>query len=110
MRKTISEILKKEYPIAPINTKKGPAKNPYLVIKFSEESQSTQNSLGSFVYFEVLAYVPSNSISPMDSVITKVKSALNDVAEFTGRITEDYFDDNVQAYMRAIEFKISIAN
>lgn len=110
MRNMISKILKKEYDTFPINTKKGTAKSPYVVIKFSEESLSNENSLCSFIYFEVLAYVPNNSIAPMDDVVNNVKNALKDVAEFTGRITEDYFDDNVQAYMRAIEFKISIAN
>lgn len=110
MRKMISDILKKKYPIFPINTKKNSAKETYLVIKFSEEGLSSENSLGSFMYFEILVYVPSNSILPIDSAVNDVKNILSNVAEFTGRVTEDYFDDNVQAYMRAIQFKISVAN
>lgn len=110
IRKDINDVLKKQYPIYPINTQKGEAKKTYLVLKFSEESKSNQNSFGSFIYFEVLVYVPSNSIAPMEDEVNKVKLLLSDVAEFTGRVTEDYFDDNVKAYMRSIEFKISIAN
>lgn len=110
IRKDICSILKNQYPVFTIDRKKGIAHNPYFVVKFSEESKSLENSLGSFVNFEVLVYVPSNSISPMNEIISQVKLALVDVAEFTGRVTEDYFDDNVNAYMRSIEFRVSIAN
>ena len=110
MRKLICDILRKKYPISAISIKSDKVIRPYLVVKIAESRRSTTNSLCAFFYFEVLVYVPNNSISPIDNVVKDVIDMLKDTAEFTGRVTYDFYDDVVGAYMRTIEFRIPVAN
>ena len=109
MRKYITSLLYPYFPVYPVSLKRGHCSRPYVVLKFTDSDRSQVNLLCYFVYFEVYIYVPDNSICPMKEAISKVKKALKDKAEFTGKITSDYYDENAKAYMRSMQFKLAMA-
>lgn len=106
MRKKIFDILNVVYSTYAIGQHQGQCTNPYLVLKFSEQLTSVNNNSCGWQSFKVLCYCPKNSIAPLDTMINKVKEALEIDFEFTGNITPDFLDDTVQAYIRSIEFRI----
>lgn len=110
MRKIINDTLKRIYPVYPISKYEGMGESSYLVLKMAEQSNSINNSFGIFAYFEVLVYVSGNSVAQIDSIIEKVVECLKDIAECTGRVTPDYYDDKIYSYMRSVEFRISKSN
>lgn len=108
MRKHIFNILQQKYKVSSISMQSGLTVKPYLVLKMAESKNSSNNSLGRFIYFEVLVYIPNCSITPMEKIVQDVIDMLEDTAEFTGRITQDYYDETVHAYTRTVEFRIPI--
>ena len=90
-----------------IGQHQGECLTTYAVIKFKNQSNSINNAIAGWQYFEVMVYVPNTSISGVDSTIASIQTALINLgAESTGNITPDYLETEKNAIMRSIEFRI----
>lgn len=106
MRKIIYDLLSLLYPTYSVGQHDGVCLNPYLVVKFNGQDTSRYSDLGGWQVLEVMVYTPDTSISRIDEILEQVKLALvSDRIECTNRITPDFHDTTVKAYMRSIQFR-----
>lgn len=105
-RLQLTNILEGLLPTYSVGQKTGLCTEPYLVVKYKPQIPSVSNSHGGWQYLEIMVYVPDTSIIALDGILTQVKTTLRGLVEITGNMTPDYHDQEVKAYMRAIEFRI----
>lgn len=90
-----------------IGQHQGECLTTYAVIKYKNQTNSIDNAIAGWQYFEVMVYVPNLSFSSIDSTIASIQTVLINLgAESTGNITPDYLDTEKNAIMRSIEFRI----
>jgi hypothetical protein len=106
MREKLFNTLKSLYPTYWVGQYNGKAKEPYVVIKFNNQSTSNATTAAGWQMFEVMVYVPIQSILPMEKMIDTIINALINDYEFTGNITPDFVDTDKEAWMRSIQFRI----
>jgi hypothetical protein len=55
-----------------------------------------------------MIYVPTSSTAPLETFQKKILDAMGvfENVEFTGRITPDFLDTEVKAFMRSVQFRI----
>lgn len=106
LRNEVFDKLNSLYSTYAIGQKKDLCTSPYFVIKFDNQSVSTESKKGAIQNFEVLVYVPDTGIAPLDGIVKEVIDLFKDdkSIEFTGNITPDYHDEEKDAYMRSIQF------
>lgn len=105
MRKEINDLLETKYPTYAIGQHKGECNSAYLVLKFNDQSGSSISRKGAFQLFEVLAYTPEASIASLEDMTDDILEVLEGKYEFSGKITQDYHDTEVKAYMRSVQFR-----
>lgn len=105
-RKEIFDIMNHVYPTYWPSQKTGECTNPYVVLKYKNQSSSLGNKKAGWQYVDVMIYIPTFSILPMDNMTEDITNLLKGKLEFTGNITPDYIDIDVKAIMRSMEFRI----
>lgn len=89
---------------------KGECKKPYVVLKQDGIGQVLDYS-SERVYFRFEVFVPSQDYLLLDKVTNEVKSVLdNELYPFllnSGSQEPDWFDDNINAHMRAFLYHIT---
>ena len=91
----------------PPATKSGRLKEWIVVMKKNQQT-SLSNSKGGWLYFDIMCYVDKGSIIPLDGLMERAKSALKKKKgiEFTGIETQDFFDNELEAFMNSFEIRI----
>lgn len=85
----------------------GECVSTYAVIKYNNQSTSTNNAIAGWQTVEVMVYVPRSSIASIDNTIKSIQVALiNTGAEPTGNVTPDFLDTEKNAIMRSVSFRI----
>lgn len=106
-RISLIKELKKIAPVFPIGKTLNEVTEPRIVLTKGIQFASLNSELGGWQNWEVYIYVPSNSIVVLDNLVDKVQRALrriNDI-EMTGSINQEFYDDQLNAYMRMIQFR-----
>lgn len=84
--------------------------NPYIVLRAMSQTQSTLNRKGIYEQFEVQCYVPDTSTLLLDNMIYVIEELLFSGKvkriRYLGIVTEDYHDEDIKMYMRAIQVEI----
>ncbi len=107
MRKQLIDILKEVGEVRVLSNRKGTIKKPTIILQRKLSMSSITNSRSLFVYWDVLCYVPQGSMIALDEFVDKVTNQLlKNKIELSNSFSGDYFDDELQAYMRFIEIRI----
>lgn len=100
----LTETLNSLYPTYQIGMNPN-GRRDYLVLARKPQMGST-NPYGCWEYWEVMCYCPKTLLL-LDTVVDNVLGVLRTLdIELTGNITPDFYDEDVKAYMRSIEFRI----
>lgn len=105
-RKTLHDKLITVLPVHWVGQPEGICKKPYIVAKYKSQTKSVSNDRAGWQYLDIMVYVPKTSVLALDGYIAQVQTALKDITEPTGNITPDYLDQQVEAIMRSIEFRM----
>ena len=105
-RQTLYDILSPLGEVRQLSNSEGKIKKPTLVLRKMPSMASASNSLGVYIYWQVMCYVPKHSILALDNLVEQVTNALKaNKIELTNRFGEDFYDDEVDAYMTFVEFR-----
>lgn len=105
-RKYIYDLFNALYPTYWPGQKEGRCESPYIVLKYKDQKASNLNSKAGWQYVDCMVYVPKASIDPLDTMIDLIIESIKNTLEFTGHITPDYIDVDVEGIMRSIEFRM----
>lgn len=87
-------------------TKEGECKKSYVVVKGAGTSK-VEGISSSAALFDILAYVPKNSYSKIESYVREVENAMDGLWPMirpTHFQTEPFFDENVKGWMVSIQY------
>lgn len=105
-RKVLHDALSSIASVHQLSNRAGVITKETLILRKKQSMASTSNGIGVHIYWEVICYVPSNSIVKLDALVNKVISCLKQTgAEITNVFGEDYYDDELKAYMSYVEFR-----
>lgn len=105
-RNSIMEILDSCAKVFPPSTKKEQLRE-WIVVKFQNQQPSISSTKGGWQYVDIMCYVDKNSILPLDRLMQKSKLALKSAgAELTGVETPDFYDSELEAFMRSFQIRI----
>lgn len=78
----------------------------YIVLRAA--STSTNGSSVAYIQpYEILCYVPSDSILYLDSLVEEVKAKMKECSiEISGELGVDYYDADIKMYMRYVTINI----
>lgn len=105
-RQVLHEALSSVAKVSQLTNRTGVIKKDTLILRKKQSMASTTNGIGVYMYWEVLCYVPANSMVQLDTLVEKVTSCLKQVgAEITNVFGEDYYDEELKAFMSYVEFR-----
>lgn len=105
-RKIIYAKLNDIATVRQLSNREGVVKENTLILSKKSGMGSTENSLGSFQYWEVMCYVPATSMLALDNLVTQVEETLKELdVELTYNNTPEFYDEVLQAYMISVEFR-----
>lgn len=105
-RQVLHDALSSVATVSQISNRAGTIKKDTLILRKKESMASTTNGIGVYMYWEVLCYVPSNSLVQLDNLVERVTKCLKDTgAEITNVFGEDYYDEELKAFMSYVEFR-----
>lgn len=79
----------------------------WIVVMKKHQQPSLSNSKGGWLYFDIMCYVDSGSILPLDKLMENAKATLKNLGvEFTGVETQDFYDTELEAFMNSFEIRI----
>lgn len=107
-RNDIMECLDSVAKTYPPATKSGKL-NEWIVVMKKNQRPSLSSSKGGWLYFDIMCYVDSGSIIPLDGLMERAKDALKKNGkeiEFTGVETQDFYDTELEAFMNSFEIRI----
>lgn len=98
--------------VHPVQALIGKVKTPRIILKRISPVKSRSNSLAGWSYWSVMCYAPGNSMLIVDDMFYRVKDLFKNhpVIEITGDETPDYYDDELEAYMRSLDIRIPYTN
>ena len=79
----------------------------WIVVMKKNQQPSLSSKKGGWLYFDIMCYVDSGSILPIDELMENAKSALKNIGiEITGVETPDFYDTELEAFMTSFEIRI----
>lgn len=104
-RESIMKMLDTVAKTFPPATKSGNL-DKWIVLMRKRQTPSLASSKGGWLYFDVMCYVDSNSIMPLDGMVEQAKEVLHrNGIELTGVETQDYYDNEMKAFMISFEIR-----
>lgn len=108
-RKAIFDLINKVYPTYSVGQHYKHDERPYVVLKAMTQTIDLYGSqLGSYQQYNILCYVPDNSIECLDVMVKRISDMIKpiDGLEITGTLGEDYHETEIGMYMRYLEIRV----
>lgn len=108
-RVDIFQMINKVYPTYSVGQHYVHDEKPYVVLKSIQQQVDPGGSqLGGFQYYNILCYVPDNSILQLDEMLKRIKDIFKPIkeVEFTGVMNEDFHETEIRMYMRYLEIRV----
>lgn len=103
-RQSLHNILSEVAKVSQLSNRLGSIKTRTIILKQKTSVPSMSSSVGTNLYWDIMCYVPGTSIVALDNLVEQVTTKLKEHdIQITNVFGEDYYDEDLGAYMSSIE-------
>lgn len=105
-RQRLHDILSQVASVHQLSNRSGVIKKETIILRKKPSIPSLNSAVGTNIYWEVMCYVPENSVVALDNLVDKVIKVLKlNGVDVTNSFGEDYHDEELKAYMSTVEIR-----